>query len=89
MEKPLPYDDLFALRQAMIEDAPVLGRIDEGPSSDTALDLSKLGAAGTVDSAPFQSPVTDFYATNPVARASRTMAECSKARGNVSQAAAE
>ena len=26
---------------------------------------------------PFRSPVTDFYMTNPIARASHTMAECS------------
>ena len=27
--------------------------------------------------APFASPVKDFYLTNPIARASVTMAECS------------
>jgi hypothetical protein len=26
----------------------------------------------------FKSPVTDFYLTNPIARASKTMAECSR-----------
>ena len=26
---------------------------------------------------PFRSPITDFYMTNPIARASKIMAECS------------
>jgi NADH-quinone oxidoreductase subunit G len=37
---------------------------------------------------PFTSPVADFYLTNPIARASATMAECSNlARGRALQAA--
>ena len=47
-----------------------------------AADIGKLAAAGTPDKAPFVSPVTDFYLTNPIARASAIMAECSAlARG--------
>ncbi|MEL6366217.1 MAG: NADH-quinone oxidoreductase subunit NuoG [Pseudomonadota bacterium] len=75
--KQLPYDDLFALRQAMIEDAPSLGRID-AVDRGAALDLSAVGDAGVVSDAPFASPITDYYLTNPVARASATMAECSR-----------
>ncbi|MEL7487750.1 MAG: NADH-quinone oxidoreductase subunit G, partial [Pseudomonadota bacterium] len=77
----LPYDDLFALRQAMIDDAPVLGRLDQGPSHDnaSAFDAASIGAAGAVEAAPFVSAVSDFYATNAIARASATMAECAAA----------
>ena len=32
---------------------------------------------GALEHAPFASPVADFYLTNPIARASRVMAECS------------
>ena len=32
---------------------------------------------GTTDKAPFASPIDDFYLTNPIARASAVMAECS------------
>ena len=36
----------------------------------------------------FKSPVTDFYLTNPIARASAVMAECSSlASGRMPQAA--
>ena len=31
----------------------------------------------TADKAPFRSAISDFYLTNPIARASATMAECS------------
>jgi NADH-quinone oxidoreductase subunit G len=42
------------------------------------------------DRAPFASAVVDFYLTNPIARASAIMAECSKlARGPSALAAAE
>jgi NADH-quinone oxidoreductase subunit G len=48
--------------------------------------LAKLG--GRVDKAPFRSPVSDFYLTNPVTRASATMAECSAlAAGKLREAA--
>ena len=88
--KKLPYDDLFSLRQAMIEDAPVLGRINQGPdhASASGFDLSAVGATGMLASAPFTSSVSNFYLTNPVARASKTMAECS-ANLSVSKMAAE
>jgi NADH-quinone oxidoreductase subunit G len=35
--------------------------------------------------AAFASPISDFYLTNPVARASRTMAECSALRAGAGQ----
>jgi len=37
-----------------------------------------VGKAGEISSAPLVYPITDFYLTNPIARASRTMAECSR-----------
>ena len=36
--------------------------------------------AGELDAAPFETPVRDFYMTNPIARASAVMAECSAGR---------
>ena len=50
--------------------------------------LAALG--GTPDKAPFRSPVEDFYLTNPIARASAVMAECSAlAAGRAAMTAAE
>jgi NADH-quinone oxidoreductase subunit G len=73
----LPYDSLDALRQAMFKAHPHLmrvGQIAPGDAGDIAK-LAKLG--GSHEKAPLRSAVTDFYFTNPIARASAIMAECS------------
>ncbi|MCB1426839.1 MAG: hypothetical protein KDJ89_14230, partial [Notoacmeibacter sp.] len=49
--------------------------------------LAKKG--GRLNKAPFVSPVADFYLTNPVARASAVMAECSALARNGFRQAAE
>ncbi|MEL6919715.1 MAG: NADH-quinone oxidoreductase subunit NuoG [Pseudomonadota bacterium] len=74
----LPYDSLAALRAAMYEAAPHLAAIDEveaGDASDVAA-LAKKSAK--MNKSGFRSPVADFYLTNPIARASKVMAECSQ-----------
>jgi NADH-quinone oxidoreductase subunit G len=74
----LPYDTLGQLREKLFTDHPTFGQIDHAPgSAPAALDLGALGASGTLSDAPFTCPVKDFYFTNPIARASVTMAECS------------
>ena len=87
--KTLPYDDLFALRQAMIADAPSLGRLDQIGENDAPFDLTQVGAEGAMDATPFTSPIADYYLTNPIARASATMAECSAAMSGATKVAAE
>jgi NADH-quinone oxidoreductase subunit G len=75
----LPYDSLSALRVALFKLHPHLARVDQ-IAPGTAADIAKVAAPA--GKAPFVSPVTDFYLTNPIARASAIMAECSKlARG--------
>ena len=75
----LPYDSLDALRSKLFADHPTFGQIDYAPGAAGAagFDLGKLGKAGKASDAPFESPIKDFYLTNPIARASTTMAECS------------
>jgi len=73
----LPYDSVSQLRAAMFKAHPHLQRIDTITPGDPA-DIRKLaGAGGTPDKAPFRSTISDFYLTNPIARASAVMAECS------------
>jgi NADH-quinone oxidoreductase subunit G len=86
----LPYDSLAALRQAMFKTHPHLARMDTIAPGD-ACDIEKLAAlGGTPGKAPFVSPVDDFYLTNPIARASATMADCSViAEGHAALTAAE
>jgi NADH-quinone oxidoreductase subunit G len=75
----LPYDTLDQLRTKLFADHPSFGRIDhvDGPAAAAQLDLAKLGRKGELMDAPLRSPTRDFYQTNPIARASVTMAECS------------
>jgi NADH-quinone oxidoreductase subunit G len=73
----LPYDSLSGLRQALFKAHPHLQRIGQIEPGNAA-DIRRLAAqGGAVDKTPFRSPVEDFYFTNPVARASAVMAECS------------
>ncbi|MGE0595184.1 MAG: NADH-quinone oxidoreductase subunit NuoG [Hyphomonadaceae bacterium] len=92
MGKTLPYDSLPQLRAKMIADHPSFGQVDYAPGAADAasFDLGTLGAEGAVDEAALATPVTDFYMTNPIARASKTMAECARYRtGAALQVAAE
>ncbi|MFN3312457.1 MAG: NADH-quinone oxidoreductase subunit NuoG [Hyphomonas sp.] len=80
--KPLPYDTADALRALLRggegQNTPFSGRgYAPGAKGAEALSAAFEAAAGTLDAVPFMSPVVDFYLTNPLARASKTMAECS------------
>jgi NADH-quinone oxidoreductase subunit G len=73
----LPYDSLSQLRAAMFKAHPHLQRIGQIAPGNAA-DITKLAnLAGTPNKTPFASPVDDYYLTNPIARASAVMAECS------------
>jgi NADH-quinone oxidoreductase subunit G len=88
--KKLPYDSLAALRQALYKARPHFQRLGQIASGEAA-DIHKLAAlGGTADKAPFRSSIEDFYFTNPIARASAVMAECSAiAHGRSAMTAAE
>ena len=70
----LPYDSLAALRAALYAAHPHMAQIDAIAPPTPAKSAPK---AGPLDKAPFVSSVDDFYLTNPIARASSVMAECS------------
>jgi len=88
--KRLPYDSLAALRRALYQAHPHLMRIGQIAPGDAA-DVQKLATlGGSADKAPFQSKIGDFYFTNPIARCSVVMAECSAiAHGRTAMTAAE
>jgi NADH-quinone oxidoreductase subunit G len=88
--KRLPYDSLAALRQALFKAYPHVQRIGQIAPSDAA-DLHKLAArGGSTQRTPLRSNVDDFYFTNPIARCSAVMAECSAiAQGRAATTAAE
>ncbi len=79
--KRLPYDNLDALRAAIVADASHFADhhevVPHGGASAT--DWTKVGGEGPFDTAhPLRSTISDYYLTNPIARASTTMAECSR-----------
>jgi len=89
--KRLPYDDMATLRKAMLADAPHFANIDAAPANpgaDAAI-WNNIGAAGTIAKTAFEPSIKDFYLTNPIARASHVMAECSNlfVKPRVAQAA--
>ena len=80
LDATLAYDSLAQLRQALVAEVPHLAQIDEIAENAWVLEATdKLGDAS------FKNAVTDFYLTNPIARASSLMAELSanaKSRGH-------
>lgn len=82
---PLPYDEVVDLKDRMWDISPTLVRYDviEAPSAEVAkLGLEQLASSNasvSASSEPLRNPIKDFYQTNPIARASVTMAACSKA----------
>jgi len=73
--KPLPYNNLFELRERLGREFPQFDLIDELPIAS----WGEFGSKGKVDDEPFTSPVKDFYLTNVITRASKTMTQCSQA----------
>ena len=73
--KPLPYDSLDALRARLEGISPVF-RWSFSRSSNG--DQAGPAGAGALGSDPFAPAIKDYYLTNPIARASAVMAECSK-----------
>ncbi|MFT7105822.1 MAG: NADH-quinone oxidoreductase subunit G [Yoonia sp.] len=72
LDATLPFDSMAQLRQAIVKAHPHLGNIDE--VADNAWQPIPLKIPGKAD---FVNSITDFYLTNPIARASSLMAELS------------
>ncbi|MDA9795470.1 NADH-quinone oxidoreductase subunit NuoG [Paracoccaceae bacterium] len=68
----LPFNSLAELRQSLLESHPHLGQVDQISQSEWA-----PLKAGSLGKATFRSAISDFYLTNPIARASKLMAELS------------
>ncbi|MFV0386178.1 NADH-quinone oxidoreductase subunit NuoG [Paracoccus sp. (in: a-proteobacteria)] len=82
----LPWDNLAALRRALVQAVPHLKSVDQVPENAwQPLEVAAMGKAS------FVYPVTDFYLTNPIARSSPLMGELSRmaAARNATAIAAE
>ena len=88
----LPFDSLSALRQTIFKAVPHLMRLDQIEPSDAAAVRTLAGRGGKTeskaDATPFKAAFASYYLTNPIARASAVMAECSRlASGQILTAA--
>ncbi len=82
----LPYDTLAQLRQAIVAEVPHMAQIDVVPQNE----WKPVPLRDPAKNASFLNAISDFYLTNPIARASRLMGELSalaKARGATKVAA--
>jgi len=75
--KALSFDSLSQLRKSLFVAHPHFAAINGIAVSDAGAINVLAGLGGKVGKDAFHSPVTDFYLTNPIARASKTMAACS------------
>ena len=76
--KTLPYNDIETLRERMAAANSVFANLDELQGENWA----PFGIEGPVNSAAFASPIENFFMTDPISRASETMARCTAvARG--------
>ncbi|MEM9331354.1 MAG: NADH-quinone oxidoreductase subunit NuoG [Pseudomonadota bacterium] len=92
--KTLPFDSLSELRSKLYSEFPHFAELDvvtQRGVIDTNAFVTALGGtkSGELSSDPLTSPVTDYFMTNPIARASKVMAECSALRSGAMKHAAE
>jgi NADH-quinone oxidoreductase subunit G len=85
----LPFDSLTQLRSALAAAYPLLVRFDAVAPADADVFGRIAAVGGVADKTSFVPAVADFYLTNPIARASRVMAECSALARGVQREAAE
>jgi NADH-quinone oxidoreductase subunit G len=73
----LPYDDIGAVRARLEHVNPVFARV--GLKRFGANDrVGPHGDPAALSADPFVAAISDYYQTNPISRASLTMAECSR-----------
>ncbi|KAL0059448.1 ndufs1 NADH-ubiquinone oxidoreductase subunit [Marasmius tenuissimus] len=82
---PPPYDDVLSVRDRLWEISPSAVRYDstEKTSPEIALlglkALAKQTTGSKISGALLQKPISNFYQTDPISRASVTMAQCTRA----------
>jgi len=73
----LPYDDLRAVRSRMVEVNGLFLNVNQA----TPATWEDFGTPGEISEAPFASSIDNFYMTDPISRASVTMARCTETFG--------
>jgi NADH-quinone oxidoreductase subunit G len=81
--KPLPFDNLGELRQKMIASCPNFAAADQVAPGE----WGEFGTEAALGAEPFGLAIENYYMTDPISRASETMAACTQAflRGDQEQ----
>jgi len=88
MGKPLPYDSISSVRQRMADIAPHLADARGVHVESSSIELANLNLAFSpsdgvpLSGAPLVSCISNFYMTDPISRASETMAKCYQTFGS-------
>jgi NADH-quinone oxidoreductase subunit G len=85
----LPYDDIEALRARLAEVNPVFARVGFLPRFGCTDHTGPAGDPAVLGDTPFAPYVTNYYQTDPISRASPTMAACTETFAGTTLAAAE
>jgi NADH-quinone oxidoreductase subunit G len=86
--RTLPYDTIEAVRARLTQLNPVFARIDILPRFGIS-ETTGPTPGGTLSEAAFVPAVANYYMTDPISRASRTMAECTESARHPFAVAAE
>jgi NADH-quinone oxidoreductase subunit G len=72
----LPYDTLSQLRARLAEVNPIFGQLDVARRLAATNPEPPPGDSSTLSAAPIRPAITNYYQTDPISRASPTMAAC-------------
>jgi NADH-quinone oxidoreductase subunit G len=72
----LPYDTMDQLRARLEQVNPIFGRINFLPRFGSTDQSGPSGDPGALSDAPFAPAIANYYQTDPISRASPTMAAC-------------
>jgi NADH-quinone oxidoreductase subunit G len=87
--KPLPYDTLDAVRARLVAVNPIFATLDALPRFGANDHTGSAGDAASMGEAAFTLPIANYYMTDPISRASATMAACTEAHAPKTAIAAE
>ncbi len=73
--RTLPFDTVDQLRRALFKAAPNLQQL----AAIAPAKWEAFGAEGNVTARAFHLPIANYYMTDPISRASETMAKCTEA----------
>lgn len=86
---PLPYDDIDTLRARLEQVNPAFARIDTLPRLRAGDRGAPAGDPDRLLADPFTPWIANYYQTDPISRASPTMAECTRVHAPAMPRAAE